>query len=530
MARPRGLPRRSRQRALASSAPVVVLSLLTIVALLVFTLVPEASAAPEVKGGCGDACGGSCPTSGSLTFEAYVQPNATNVTLSWYVNPSSVVSAAEANITFGNTTSYGLIVAQDSVAGDTASYPTTIFVDYLEPSTTYYYKIAGWAACGDYVYHGTLTGSWTTSSESTTTISGIVTDPDGSVFTTGGLYVGVYCYPHDGAGQDPAVAVTTSTGHYSVSASAPKYDYDGVQLSCSSGPFFVQLLNEPTLYFVGLNGYITNQWPNHWNETFVIWAPQTVNFYLALDQPTPADEPIVDEMEFDHSSQATVTACSSQVSSVEFGTTSTASGSVFGFSFSVTSSTEFYTQTGSSGCISDQGEPGLEVWGEVETSGMFAFNAIDGRLVSIPWEQYYGGLINNGNAGAGNATGAPIQDWLSEPTSTSQACTMDDIVWYNYPIPANSGAQSYQMSVSGGISSVTGETWGISAPFDLDGTTLGTFSYSSGYTVTTSESNQFTVNFNIPSSSAEQHYTVACSGGAAGSGTGIVLHVWQDAT
>jgi hypothetical protein len=346
-------------------------------------------------------------------------------------------------------------------------------------------------------------------------IAGFVDDPSGAHAPVN-VAVQVTCTNFAGSQDWNVLGFTNSVGHYSLAVGhngEPKCTFEGF------GYFVVE----------AWDGYNDN-WMEHWNETIVVWAPQVVNFYLNQAETTAPTIPIVSEMEFTHTAAAQVSACSSQVSSAEFEADSTASGSLFGISYNVQSSNTAYESFGTSGCILNQGEPGSETWGEVEASGMIVFNAIEGRATSIPWEQYYGGLQNNGNAGAGNATGAPIQDWLQEPTSSGGACTIHGINWLNWPVPANSGILSYGLTASGSVSNVAGQTWGLTVPFDMNGIIVGNFGYSNGVTLTTSESSDFSVNFIIPTSTLAQHFTVACSGGTPSAGTGLVLHVWRDST
>ena len=442
----------------------------------------------------------------------------TNASISWDESPA----AQSTYIDWGNTSSYGY----HQTVGGSGSY--SVFLDYLEPGTTYYYRITAHqpppGCTGTFYITNSYQGSWSTSSEQNyynswgINIKGFVHDQNNNPAPSGTL-VEVRCT----AGDDYYYSTTTgSNGAYTISV---KDTLGRAGCTADNGYYAVEAFSVPQQF--GLN-QVGIHWSGYWNETIVVWDPQFVNFYVDKAQPTSSSSPVVNELEFTHSSHATLTACSSQVSQVEFQSTSTASGSLFGVSYNVQSTSVTTASFGTNGCVYNQGEPGLEVWGEVETSGMMEFNAITSRSVSIPWENYYGGLQNNGNAGSGNATGAPIQDWMSEPASSSQACTMANILWYHWPIPAYSGPESYGMTVSGSVSGVSGETWGLSVPLYLDDTQIGTFGYSSGYSVTTSESSQFSVNFNIPNSSVGQYYTVACSGGNSGSGTGIVLHVWQD--
>lgn len=439
-----------------------------------------------------------------------VTPQATNVTVTWQQSPTG----GAATVNWGNSTARNF--SQSVGAG---SY--SVFLDYLQTSRTYYYEIVAEApAHSSCVRDGYYNGTWTTTSDQAYlntwgySFWGVVRDTNLNTAPVN-LLVMAWC------NNEPSVAgegLTLSNGTYLTGVNQ--------QICAGAHHYTVEVVNTPT----GYSGGTSIQWNGHWNETINLWAPQKVNFYLDLSGLTPSTAPIVTEMQFTHTPNALVTACSNGSSEEEFQSSSSISGSLFGASYSVSSVVISSEGFGSGSCISDQGEPGSETWGEVAVAGMVVFDAVGGRMASIPWEQYYGPLQNGGNAGSGNATGAPIQDWLSEPTTLAQACTLDGINWLQWPIPAHSGTETYGMSVSGTVMDVAGETWGLSAPLELDGVSIGTFAYSSGYTITTSESHEFLAEFVLPAASVEQYFTVACSGGNPQYGYGIVLHVWQDSS
>ena len=150
----------------------------------------------------------------------------------------------------------------------------------------------------------------------------------------------------------------------------------------------------------------------------------------------------------------------------------------------------------------------------------------ESRTVSFPWSGYYGGL---NPVTIGNATGAPVQDWMSEPTSASGACTdSNGNVWYHATIPAGTSTETFGVSDSGTGSQISDENFGVSPSLDLDGVSIGSFGGSWGYSLTTSQSNSYDVSWTIPGPvSHAQYFTVVCSGTTA-SEEGLVVHVWQD--
>jgi hypothetical protein len=80
-------------------------------------------------------------------------------------------------VTFGNTTAYPFYAANNS--GGYADTGSQIYINYLEPSTTYYYKIVAWGYCissPDKFYHQTYTGQFSTSAETVSSSSQIYLD------------------------------------------------------------------------------------------------------------------------------------------------------------------------------------------------------------------------------------------------------------------------------------------------------------------------------------------------------------------
>jgi hypothetical protein len=223
---------------------------------------------------------GSCPTGSSLGLTVSVQASSTNVTVDWEPTIDLLVGTW-ANVTFGNTTSYGFSAVNNSYAS--GSNVNGVDIDFLEPETTYYYKIVAWGYCDgspkEY-YHQTYTGSWTTYSDSSETISGQVVDANGAAAPSG-IELEVRC------------ADTTALGIDYPSTSAG--GYNSVQLlgnleDCEQdGGYLVTAYAQPTLSGAGYAS-----WPDHWNETIVTWAPQVVNFdvpvnYLSSYVPTILD-------------------------------------------------------------------------------------------------------------------------------------------------------------------------------------------------------------------------------------------------
>jgi hypothetical protein len=200
-----------------------------------------------------------------------VTSNETNVTLGWEESPAG-------NLTWlywGNTSSK---IWFQSVAG---SGTYSVFLNFLQPSTTYYFEIIAYppACTSQYTYiTGTYNGTWTTQSDPITTntvISGTVTGGTGQNQSIAGLAVTAWgCINYEGDEYYFASTTTTnSAGHYSISVTTgDTYDQD-----CDQA-MMVELLNWPAPYDGGSK--TSNVWTGYWNESIAIYAPEVVNFIL----------------------------------------------------------------------------------------------------------------------------------------------------------------------------------------------------------------------------------------------------------
>jgi hypothetical protein len=435
---------------------------------------------------------------------------------------------AYVTLVWGNSTNYGFY-AYDRTTGlkiQNVLYSSgpwyASFLDYLKPSTTYYYKVTG-NYSGETM--GTLTGSWNTGSDSMNTLSGIVADVNETA-PPSGMYVEASCTVTPSEWTDNNVyALSTSTGYYSMSLpSLTSFTGGGFSCTQEGGGYIVQVENSPVQYCVTGNcNLYSTVWGKHWNETIVVWDPQKVNFYL--DTAYVSVIPVVTAMEFTHTGYASMSFCKGTSSSVETEADYSSSGSLFDFGYSATSSTAYTYAFGSQTCVDNQGEPGFEAWGNPHVVGDIMLNGVGNRTPWIPWEQYSPPLQN---PTSGNSTTAPIQDWLSEPTAETSACysTQYSAYIYHYEIPANSATQTFSFGISGNVVGVSGQQFSVSVPFFFDGVKIGSVSGQWGYTLTTSETNEFTVTVTIAGPlSAIHYYTIA---GCTASGAAITLHVWLD--
>ncbi len=453
---------------------------------------------------CAPTCSGGCPKGTVGITVSMTVTNPTNVTVKVTVSVNSTVY-----FYWGNTTNYGFTLL-DGTWFSSSSLTHSYFIDFLEPSTTYYYEAKASTSC---YYGGTDQGSWKTGSDSMTTFSGVIRDVNGQKAPQ---YTSVIAWCYNSVDNyhwsAQAFVQSTTTGQYSLTA------WNGCSPPNGNGYHVAVLLDGTYL------GYIADTWNGHWNSTIVTWAPQVINF--VLDVSPLSTQPVTTAMEFSHSGFALVSYCKDTSSSAESEADYSVSGTLFGLSYSLTSSTQYADNLGSSSCSVGQGEPGFEAWGYPHVAGNLVFNAIASREWSIPWEEYYGPLSNSGS---GNATGGPLQDWLSEPSSESASCVDNQGAYmYHYTIPAGSSTQFFNFSAGGSITGVNGEAFGVSVPLELDGQQVGSIGGTWGYTFTTSISYEYYVSAVFPGPYSQAHYfTVACSGSSS-SNTGIVIHIWQD--
>ena len=161
--------RTHRPRALSPLA--LAISLLVILTAYSALAIPSVSASPTLTP-CPGPGGWKVPN--CIHFTASVPTNSTNSTIRFEL-PNI---GAYVTLVWGNTTNYGFYGTNSlgqqikNVLYSSGTWYSS-FIDFLKPSTTYYYKFTG-----NYsgFSMGTQTGSWTTGSDSMTTLSGTVTD------------------------------------------------------------------------------------------------------------------------------------------------------------------------------------------------------------------------------------------------------------------------------------------------------------------------------------------------------------------
>lgn len=221
-----------------------------------------------------------------------VTSNATNVSMAWDESPAGYSTTLD----WGNTTQE--VWSQSVVGSGSYSVP----LNFLEPSTTYYYEIVALppACTSHYTYlTGTYNGTFTTGSDSLTTFSGTVTDPNGSVPPTNLLVLAscvLYGRPNSRTLNGTTWAKVTSTGTYSLSEPEWFNTQTNTWYACSEGGggYNISVINSPNVVEQG-GSFDNPQWTNHWNESVVTWGPQIVKFILPTNLVTG---PLVEVADF----------------------------------------------------------------------------------------------------------------------------------------------------------------------------------------------------------------------------------------
>ena len=263
--------RRSASR--KSRVKAVLLSLIVTTTAFFFIIAPEPVLASGVGPDCTPCPGGIWCFPSCIHFASITVTNATNTTIFFEL----VSSDAYVSLVWGNTTNYGFWAIKNVHYLNGQWFE--VFLDYLQPSTTYYYKFTGNATSQ---IMGTYTGQWTTSSEGTyvseygTVIRGVVYNANGAP-APAGVEVEVQC---TGSKPYATFGVTNTNGAYSIDpiigASTCTTDNDGY--------FIAEVQNYVNTPWPG---EVTTLWPGWWNESVVIWAAQFVNFYLPANFVSP---------------------------------------------------------------------------------------------------------------------------------------------------------------------------------------------------------------------------------------------------
>ena len=429
--------------------------------------------------------GGNCPTPYTLNLAAMVLTNATNATIFFWEVSGSGAPDGTANLNFGLTTSYSWGVLSGATVSFAPSGTVRAFIDFLQPTTTYYFQVYAQYYCSDnsgaHWYIGTLGSSWTTSADklSPFTVSGQVTNSKGQAGT--GLLVETSCT--DPQGLPSYWTITNSAGKYSVSI--PVLNVDTPQgwqyLPCpSGGGVLVSLVNSAQIP-PGGNGY-TSMWLGYFNESIMILAQQVVNFVLPSNFISPYIPEVID---FSNApaNYGTITYTQTFTASETLEHEWSVSGGYVG-GIGISGSTQITKSlTAGSGAWSNNGT--LDWGAQWNTSGTVYFNATQ-RTWNITSLSTYGGAYTDGFSSQYGI--APPTDNLEPGKLPPGAYYLKDSngkTMQNVGTPAGKGLQ-------GGIetSTTTATSVGITLSFSLSigipGTQALSFNAQTGWSQTTS--------------------------------------------
>jgi hypothetical protein len=236
---------------------------------------PDCIPCPGGGGLCEPNCGSGCnPTYVPVTIDDLrVTTKATNASISWSESPG----AQTTTFYWGNSTSYSYSQSAQS---------WSVFLDYIEPDTVYYYEIYAHeptgSGCGTIYTSNSRTGSFDTAFEN---VSGsyqyIQTDISGYVFNDTGTPapsgLGVYltcARPYDAYYAEWYNYGWTQTGGYFNVSTDPS---NGVPFCDGEGAEYTGFTVEIENGF----GVAKSTWVGYWNSTVAVWDVQYIDFALS---------------------------------------------------------------------------------------------------------------------------------------------------------------------------------------------------------------------------------------------------------
>jgi hypothetical protein len=447
-----------------------------------------------------------------------VTETATSATLTWQVSPSG----GDGTLNWGNTTA--MVFSQNAGTGNTTY---TQFLNFLEPSTTYYYEIVASPTQAQQVYpgcyeFGTYSSTFTTSQWPINTlkveedglwVNGTVTSAGGPAWS--GLAVKVSCVNSEYTGSYVGYVAGTS-GAYSIEVSFPE---TGSALYCINHemPIGVGVLN-----WNFENGAVI--WPGVWNETIVTWSPQVVNFVL----PENFIGPWIPQL-LEFSNAAAGYSYLSFTQSVTFSETQTdsfgASGGAYvygtggslSYQTSTTSSTSYTVSKGW-----NQNGGSLEVLDRFWTSGTVEYNALT-RTWTAPQQTQ----CNAQCGGEQYQDQGPqyVQSWLYPGSSATGMYTLNN--WKNVNISAG-GLQPGVITVSGSASTTSTFSMSFGLSVSLRGVLSASLTVSLGSSTSSSTSYTDALNWTIsvPLGGPETCFNVFGQGGSASADTATIIGIW----
>lgn len=428
----------------------------------------------------------------NITFSGVgVTTTSTNASLHWSVSQTASVSLA-----WGNTSTYGFTALNGQ--GETTG--GTSYINFLEPNTKYYYRLSASASCGS---SGSYASTFTTQAwpvvdmySPSAWVNGTVSSPGGNGSRPAGLTVQVGCL-NPLLDAQPRYGYTDSSGNYSILVWSPTFQ----PLTCVPDklPLIVQLQN-----------YGGTMWKGHWNETIVIWAPQSVNFYL----PTNSVSGFIPmTYDFTNSSyvQFTLTTSSTLTTSESYGLSiqGAMDGVAVGGGLSYLTSAWVTTTSSYPGVTGDS----YRMQQKFEVTGTEVFSVISRAVNLFPLFFEPSGSISSGPTS--------VTDWMSRP-----ACDSDPGVVYCIYFQ---GSSPYSNSMTSGGSYALSSSFqvSVSESLDIPGIGTGSGSIQGSYSTTLTSQTSYTVGFTVsPPSNVCYRFEYVFQGD--GSGTqGVVAHVWN---
>lgn len=477
------------------------------------------------SGTCEPNCSPPCnPTITPLQVGATVTTSSTNATIQVSVSPD--LSGTNVTIEWGNSTGYNY--APPSVPSN-----WTIFLNYLDPSTSYYFEVDArppvQSSCTQQYTWNTYSGSWTTSSDSMLNIQGTVHDANGTAADPGTVVFAsctVYVASDGSLGSsDPYTwydyTGTGSNGAYSLAVNNPADLSDNICGEYGFG-YVVSVVNGE---FCPTSSCVTgNTWPGVWNETVVTYAPQIVDFVLPMNFVGPYIPQVLEfsNAEAGYSSLTFAKATTfDEEQTDDFGATGGAYVGPAEVSLSYqTSTTSSTSYTVAKAETQDGGS--LEVLDRFWTSGTVEFNALN-RTWSMPAENSCtaacGGEVYE-DAGPGF-----VSSWLYPG---SDAPGMYVITGFKNVNLSAGTSETGNVSIKGSVT--TTSTFGIAVGITISLLGVGTVTLGANLGSSTSSSKTYSEDLSwtisVPTGGSETCFEVYGQGGSTAANTATIIGIW----
>ena len=506
-----------KSRRLRSAQTLRSISIAVAVFILVFSALGALTVAvPDASAGSQMQCIIEHNSVGGVSSSA----TATNDTTSWTEG-----YPVAATLYWGNTSS-PYPFSQSVYDGGTSF---SVFLNYLEPATTYYFEISApndqiGSICID---GATYSGSFTTAawpinapSDPPEFINGTITNSTGAS-PSGNTPLEINCLNPSLDGPGGPIYTYATDGYFYQLVWDPNY----VPLGCVEykDPIVVEVLN-----YQNPDNLNVQYWPGQWNESLIIWAPQFVNFVLPHNYVGPYSPVVLDfsnapagysELEYEACGSLSTTLTDSW--SISGGVAGSGVGSEGSSSTTVTNQM----------CGGEGSEDGDLVYlAEYETSGTVEFNAIYRGWAETSVNLY--GLPVNAcfpSSDCDPSYAAPT-DWLYPGTSASDVYFLPDSTGHSVHgdlVPAGyelfgAVTTSTTSAVEGGFS----VTLGIDA--DLPGVGSIDLSASTGWSQTSSTSNSNNLEWYavVPQGGTQTCFDAFAQGGSLAQLTADVVGIW----